>query len=77
MRYFDVVNWQAFAAAAPELAHLGGRRLAASRLVLLGTLRADGSPRISPVEPYEVDGELLLGMMWQSRKALDHDATGR
>ncbi|MFI5281880.1 MAG: pyridoxamine 5'-phosphate oxidase family protein [Candidatus Dormibacterales bacterium] len=41
------------------------------RLVLLGTLRADGWPRISPCEPYIVDGDLMLGMMWQSWKALD------
>lgn len=31
----------------------------------------DGWPRISPVEAFIVDGELLLGMMWRSRKALD------
>ena len=30
-----------------------------------------GRPRISPVEPLIVDGELMLGMMWQSKKALD------
>jgi hypothetical protein len=40
-------------------------------LILLGTLRRDGSPRITPVEPLLVDGELELGMMWQSKKALD------
>jgi hypothetical protein len=34
-------------------------------------LRKNGWPRISPVEPEFVDGELLLGMMWQSPKALD------
>lgn len=37
----------------------------------MGTIRADGTPRISPCEPYFVDGELLLGMMWRSKKALD------
>ena len=46
-------------------------RIEATGVVLLGTIRADGSPRISPCEPYVVDGELLLGMMWQSKKALD------
>jgi hypothetical protein len=39
--------------------------------VLLGTNRADGWPRISPCEAFVVDGELMLGMMWKSRKALD------
>jgi len=41
------------------------------QLVLVGTIRKDGSPRISPVEPEFADGGLYLGMMWQSRKALD------
>ena len=65
------VNWRDFEAAAPELAALATERLEGTGLALVGTLRADGSPRISPVEPYLVDGELMLGMMWQSRKALD------
>ena len=38
---------------------------------MLGTLRADGSPRISPCELDFAAGHLILGMMWQSRKALD------
>ena len=38
---------------------------------MLGTLRADGSPRISPCELDFAGGDLVLGMMWQSRKALD------
>lgn len=38
---------------------------------MLGTLRADGSPRISPCELDLADGDLILGMMWRSRKALD------
>ncbi len=37
----------------------------------MGTLRKDGSPRISCVLPYVLDGELYLGMMWRSRKAVD------
>ena len=39
--------------------------------MLLGTNRVDGWPRISPCEAYVVDGDLMLGMMWQSKKALD------
>jgi hypothetical protein len=38
---------------------------------LLGTLRKDGSPRISPVEPYLSQGELLFGAMTWSLKARD------
>ena len=65
------MRWDAFAAAVPELAGLGEERLRAKELCLVGTLRKNGWPRISPVEPEFVDGELLLGMMWQSPKALD------
>src|SRR5207237_6827688 len=66
-----VVDWDAFAEEAPELARLGRERFERTGVCLIGTLRADGSPRISPIEPYVVRGELLLGMMWQSRKARD------
>jgi hypothetical protein len=65
------MRWDEFAAACPELAALGEERLRARELCLLGTLRRNGYPRISPVEPDFVDGELLLGMMWQSPKARD------
>ncbi|MFN2545334.1 MAG: pyridoxamine 5'-phosphate oxidase family protein [Actinomycetota bacterium] len=65
------MNWDRFASAAPDLAAIGVRRLEGPGVCLVGTLRKDGSPRISPVEPMIVDGELLLGMMWHSRKALD------
>jgi hypothetical protein len=46
-------------------------RISATRVALLGTLRADASPRISPVEPYLVAGQLLVGAMAWSRKAVD------
>jgi hypothetical protein len=57
--------------AAPRLGPLAESRLAANRLVLVGTLRRDGSPRVSPVEAFVVRDDLMLGMMWQSKKALD------
>ena len=65
------MNWTEFAATAPELAEFGQDRINSTRLVTLGTIRADGWPRVSRCEAYVVDGELLLGMMWQSKKALD------
>ena len=64
-------TWQQFAAHAPELAALGEAQFARTGLALVGTLRRDGWPRISPVEPFIVDGRLYLGMMWRSVKALD------
>jgi pyridoxamine 5'-phosphate oxidase-like protein len=64
------VNWVDFEAAAPELAGLGRERFERTGVALLGTLRRDGSPRISPVEPYLVQSELLFGVM-RSAKGSD------
>jgi len=65
------MRWDEFVAAAPELAALGEERLRERELCLVGTLRRNGWPRITPVEPDFVDGQLMLGMMWRSPKALD------
>jgi len=65
------VNWEEFAAACPEIASMAEKRFARDQLVLLGTIRADGSPRISPCEVDFAAGRLFLGMMWRSKKALD------
>ena len=65
------MNWSEFAEAAPELARWGEERFKSTGLALVGTVRKDGLPRISPVEPLIVDGQLYLGVMWRSRKALD------
>jgi hypothetical protein len=56
---------------APEIARLGLARLRSTHVALLGTLRRDGSPRISPIETYLVAGQLLVGAMSWSRKADD------
>jgi hypothetical protein len=66
-----MISWREFEAAAPPLAHKGRHRLELTRVCLLGTLRKDGSPRISPVEPYLSGGELLFGAMAWSLKATD------
>jgi len=65
------MRWDAFEAACPRIARIAEERLGADQLVLVGTIRPDGSPRISPCEVDFADGRLLLGMMWQSRKARD------
>ena len=64
-------GWQDVALEAPELARLGLARLDAVHLALLGTLRRDGSPRISPVEPLIAGGQLLIGAMTWSAKVAD------
>lgn len=65
------MNWAEFANASPELAALGRERFERHELCMLGTLRRNGWPRISPCELDFVGAELLLGMMWQSPKARD------
>jgi hypothetical protein len=65
------MNWGDFAEAAPDLAAEGEKRFDESGVILLGTLNKAGEPRISPVEHLVFEGHLLLGMMWQSMKALD------
>jgi hypothetical protein len=65
------MKWGEFEASAQELAELGLAGFREQNLCLVGTLRADGWPRISANEVYFVDGELLLGMMPRSRKSRD------
>jgi predicted pyridoxine 5'-phosphate oxidase superfamily flavin-nucleotide-binding protein len=66
-----VVQWDEFARACPQIADHAAARFRRQELCMLGTLRADGSPRITPCELDFAAGHLILGMMWQSRKALD------
>ena len=42
-----------------------------TKLVLLGTLRADGWPRISPIEPTIFEGHLIVGGTRGTRKTAD------
>ena len=66
-----MATWSTIEAAAPELAATARRRFEAYGLGLLATLRRDGSPRISGIEPLFALGELWLGMMPGSLKAAD------
>ena len=66
-----MASWKEIEAAAPELAARARASFDAHRHKLLATLRRDGSPRISGIEATFADGELWLGMMPGSRKALD------
>ncbi len=65
------MRWDEFASACPELADLVHERFEREQIFLLGTLRPDGSARISGLECDFVDGELVAGMIWQSAKARD------
>jgi hypothetical protein len=66
-----MVRWADLERAEPELAAAVRARFDAHRHKVLGTLRADGSPRLSGIEATFSRGELWLGMMPDSRKALD------
>lgn len=46
-------------------------RFEREQIFLLGTLREDGSPRISGVEVDFAAGNMFAGMIWQSAKAVD------
>jgi hypothetical protein len=63
------LSWRDLEAAAPRLGAAGLARLIP--LAMLGTVRRDGSPRISPIEPHLHAGELLIGAMTWSEKAAD------
>ena len=56
-----MVAWQDFVVEAPHVAEIFERRHAATgNLCMLATLRSDGAPRISPMEPRLFDGRLVL-----------------
>ncbi|HEX6568265.1 MAG TPA: pyridoxamine 5'-phosphate oxidase family protein [Acidimicrobiales bacterium] len=79
-----MATWTEFATEAPEIADLAEHRLAATGLMMLATLRRDGFPRISPMEPVLGDdrlvlhdGRLWLPMMVDSTKSRDLRRDGR
>jgi hypothetical protein len=64
----ELPSWRDVELGAPEIARLGMARLNSARVALLGTLRRDGAPRISPIEPCIAEGRLLIGAMAWSAK---------
>ena len=66
-----MASWSEVEAAAPELAARVRATMDAHKHKVLATLRRDGSPRVSGIEAEFTDGELWLGMMPGSRKAMD------
>ncbi|HEV8648400.1 MAG TPA: pyridoxamine 5'-phosphate oxidase family protein [Actinomycetes bacterium] len=63
--------WSAFEQSAPQLATHGRGLIERFGFVLLGTIRGDGTPRISPVEVHLVNGHLMLAMIPHTHKARD------
>jgi hypothetical protein len=67
-----MTTWQEFAEAAPRIAEIFTRRHSATgNLCMLGTLRPDGFPRVSPMEPRFFEGELWIGGMPGTAKFRD------
>jgi hypothetical protein len=64
-------GWTAFRAEEPVFSATVRARFEKYRHHVLATLRADGSPRVTPLEVGFHFGELWLGMMPDSRKARD------
>lgn len=67
-----MVAWDDFTAEAPGIAEVFVRRhTATGNLCMLATLRSDGYPRISPMEPRVFEGHLLLVGMPNTTKFRD------
>lgn len=66
-----MASWSQFEQEAPALSALCFQRFRATELMLLGTIRKNGYPRISPTEWTIFRGELVLGGIWRAKKALD------
>lgn len=58
-------------AAAPSIAAFLGQRIAQTGLCMLGTTRADGWPRVSPIEVSLIGDRLYVGSMPNAVKARD------
>jgi hypothetical protein len=69
--HWGMTSWAGVTAGAPDLAKSVRHRFEAHGLALMASLRRDGSPRLSAVEPLFARGDLWLGMMPGSRKAAD------
>src|SRR2546422_1025320 len=66
-----MTSWKDAVAEAPELAEKVRARFETTGLGYLASLRKDGSPRISGLEPLFWDDHIWLGMMPDSMKQAD------
>jgi hypothetical protein len=64
-------SWSQFERAEPKLASVGREKIERLGFMLLGTIRLDGTPRISPVEVRVVEGELVFNLVRPSTKLAD------
>ncbi len=66
-----MTSWTDFERAEPDLAHRARRIISSTTNCVLATIRADGSPRASGIDPFFREGELWIGLMPHSRKGAD------
>ena len=66
-----MITYAELRATAPDIADPIAARLEKSVLGMLGTIRRDGSPRVSPIEVAFHEGRLFVGMMPGSTKSQD------
>src|SRR5687767_6273458 len=72
-----MATWSEFEAAEPEMAAIGRGLLEQHQLAYLATVRADGSPRLHPVSPQIIEGQLFVATPRSSPKAQDQIRDGR
>lgn len=66
-----MTSWNDFDHAEPELAARARAIISATTNCVLATIRADGSPRASGIDPFFREGDLWIGSMPDSRKGAD------
>lgn len=67
----DGMEWSGIEALAPRLMASARRAVERFGFVFAGTIRRDGSPRISPVEAHVVDGRLMVALIPRTAKVRD------
>lgn len=66
-----VTSWSNIEASEPDLAARAQACFAATTNAILGTIRRDGTPRLSGIDPLLYGGELYVGSMPRARKGAD------
>ncbi len=66
-----MIRWSDFEREDPVLAAAGREGIERHGFMLLGTIRRDGTPRISPIEVRILAGELVFNLMDPSAKLAD------
>jgi general stress protein 26 len=65
------MRWHELQTRQPRLGAVLHDRLITPGVLLVVTVRRDGTPRLSPVEPFVLEGDLWLSMLQGSLKAAD------